>query len=96
MAQRLGAIFIAAALGPVSYAGRCIMSRRVKEGLAELSPDNLLGGVERGIETVASATSLPKSYVHKLLPMAQLHALAARIAERQREAVTQWDIHTGH
>lgn len=96
MAQKLGAIFIAAALGPVSYAGRCIMSRRVKEGLAELSPDNLLGGVERGIETVAGATSLPKSYVEKLLPMDQLHGLAARIAERQREAVTQWDIHTGH
>jgi len=96
MSQKLGAIFIAAALGPVSYAGRCIMSRRVKDGLAELSPDNLLGGVQRGIETVAAATSLPKSYIERLLPMDQLHALAASIADRQREAVTQWDIHTGH
>lgn len=96
MSQKLGAIFITAALGPVSYAGRCIMSRRVTEGLAELTPDNLLGGVERGVETVAAATSLPKRYVSDLLPMAQLHALATHIAARQEEAAKQWDIHTSH
>jgi hypothetical protein len=96
MSQRLGVIFINAALGPVSYAGQCIMARRVKDGLSELSPDNLLGGVNRGIQTVAAATALPARYVENLLPMARLHGLAESIAKRQSEAARQWDIHTGH
>ena len=96
MSQKLGALFISAALGPVTYAGSCIMAQRVKDGLAELNPDSLMGGVNRGVATIADATGLPSEHIERLLPMPQLRRLAERIGPKQRTALTQWDIHTSH
>lgn len=96
MAKKLGVLFLNAAMGPLNYAGQCIMQRRVKEGINELAIESLMGGVERGIESVAHAAGLPVSYVSNLLPMNELQQVAARIAENQRAAVEQWEVHTGH
>ena len=96
MAQQLGALFINAALAPVSYAGTCIMAQQVKQGLNELTAANLLGGVMRGIETVSAATGLPRAYISSLLPMDRVQGLGQRIAEHQLVAAQQWDVHAGH
>ncbi len=96
MAAKLGRLFLNAALGSVSYAGRCIMARKVKTGLQELSSENLMGSLQRGIETVAKEVGLPHSYVTALLPADDLHALIDRIHNNQKICVEQWDVHTGH
>ena len=96
MAQGLGALFITAALGPVNYAGTCIMARKVDEGLDQLTAQHLVAGMDRGIATVVAATGLPRRYVAGLLPMAELLDLSARIGRNQQVAKAQWKLHTGH
>jgi hypothetical protein len=96
MADKLGVLFLNAAMGPLNYAGQCIMQRRVKEGINELAAESLMGSVERGITTVANAAGLPPTYVANLLPMDEIRQVAARIAENQRIAMQQWEVHTGH
>lgn len=96
MADKLGVLFLNAAMGPLNYAGQCIMQRRVKQGINELAIESLMGAVERGIGAVAKAAGLPPGYVHNLLPMNEIALVAARIAENQRVAMEQWEVHTGH
>ena len=96
MADKLGVLFVNAAMGPLNYAGQCIMQNRVKTGINELAIESLLGAVERGIATVAKAAGLRASYVENLLPMAEIRQVADRIATNQRAALEQWEVHTGH
>ncbi len=96
MAGKLGEQFLNIAQGPVSYAGRCIMARQVDAGLAELTVDNLLGAVERGVATVAKAVGVPPGEVSRLLPFEELRTLVERIESNQRAAAEQWQVHTGH
>ncbi len=96
MAAQLGSKFMTVAFGPVAYAGRCIMARQVDAGLAQLTVDNLMGGVEQGIDTVSKSVGVPSAYVSKLLPMDALRELIQRIENNQRIATGQWQVHTGH
>ncbi|MBW2457715.1 MAG: hypothetical protein JRI68_24640, partial [Deltaproteobacteria bacterium] len=96
MAAKLGEQFLNIAQGPVSYAGRCIMARQVDAGLAELTVDNLLGAVERGVATVAKAVGVPADEVSRLLPIDELRKLVERLEANQRAAAEQWRVHTGH
>lgn len=96
MAGKLGEQFLNIAQGPVNYAGRCIMARQVDAGLSELTVDNLLGAVERGIATVAKAVGVPTGEVLRLLPIDELRTLVERIEANQRAASEQWKVHTGH
>ncbi len=96
MADKLGVLFLNAAMGPLNYAGQCIMQSRVEQGLRELAAESLLGAAERGIAAVASSAGLPTSYVENLLPMIELRQVAGRIADNQRAALSQWQLHTGH
>ncbi len=72
MAAKLGATFLIGAMGPVNYAGGCIISSRVPEGLRELTPDSLYGGVRRGIEESAKRVGVDVKDVERLLPMAEI------------------------
>jgi hypothetical protein len=96
MADKLGNLFLSAAMGPLNYAGQCIMQSRVPNGLAELAVDSLMGAFRRGVQTVAKAAGLPQSTVEGLLPMAEIDVVAQRIAQNQRVAVDQWQVHAGH
>ncbi len=96
MADKLGILFLNAAMGPLNYAGQCIMQNRVKNGIGELAAESLLSAVERGIGTVSHAAGLPSSSVANLLPMNEIGQVARRIAESQRVAMEQWEVHTGH
>jgi hypothetical protein len=92
---KLGAILMRCALGPVSYAGQCIMASKVPEGLRELAPEGLWGGLERGIGEVAKKVGVGAPDVASLLPMAELQATMARLGARQGEAVAAWQLHAG-
>ncbi len=95
MAERLGALFMNAAMGPLNYAAQCIVQQRVKEGIHEVAADPLAAAVQRGIETVAQTAGLPASYVTDMLPMAELKQVSARIKQHQEHAMRQWEAHTG-
>jgi hypothetical protein len=95
MATKLGAIFMRCAVGPVSYAGGCIIGRRVPEGLRELSIDNLEAGLRRGIFETATRAGVRVQDVEALLPMAELRATGQRLAQSQPRAMTAWGLHAG-
>jgi hypothetical protein len=95
MAARLGASFLVGALGPVNYAGTCLMASRVPEGLHELSPESLSGGVERGIAETAKRVGVGIPDVEQLLPMSEIRTLVARIGVSQNNAVQAWHMHAG-
>src|SRR6188474_1677213 len=83
-------------MGPVSYAGQCIMSARVADGLRELAPEGLTGGFERGISEVASRSGLRKRDVEKLLPIPEVRYAAMRLQSTQIRAAAAWQAHAGH
>lgn len=95
MATKLGAIFLRCAIGPVSYAGGCILGRRVPEGLRELAIDNLDAGLRRGIFETAQRAGVRVQDVEAQLPMAEIRATAQRLAFSQPRAMTAWGMHAG-
>jgi hypothetical protein len=95
MANKLGAAFLRCALGPLNYAGGCILSSNVADGLRELSVDNLHGGLERGIGEAARQVGVRAADVERLLPMDQIEAAAARLDAAQRQAVQVWASYAG-
>ena len=95
MATKLGAIFLRCAIGPVSYAGGCILGRRVLEGLRELAIENLDAGLRRGIFETAQRAGVRVQDVEALLPMAEIRATAQRLAFSQPRAMTAWGMHAG-
>src|SRR6185436_2421023 len=62
----------------------------------ELSADNLHGGFKRGIEDAAQQVGVGVADVERLLPMADVHAAAARLDAAQRNAVDAWATYAGH
>lgn len=96
MAAKLGGTFLVCAGGPVNYAGQCILSSRVADGLRELTPDSLYGGFRRGVEESAKRVGVSPADVERLLPMEQVRGLAARLAASQQSAVQAWSTHAGH
>ena len=95
MANKLGAAFLRCSLGPLNYAGGCILSSKVADGLGELSAENLHGGLTRGISEAAQQVGVPKSEVERLLPMAEINAVALRLDQAQRSALQAWGAHAG-
>jgi hypothetical protein len=93
--SRLGSLFLTAALGPLQYAGQCIMARRIDDGLRQLSGQDVLAAYERGIASVAQEVGVSPATVASLLPLADMTALAARIAHNQQHAIEQWHLHAG-
>ena len=96
MAAKLGGTFLIGANGPVSYAGQCILSSRVADGLRELTPESLFGGFRRGVEESAKRVGVGVTDVERLLPMEQVRGLIARITVSHRNAVEAWNMHAGH
>ncbi|MEJ7733777.1 MAG: hypothetical protein WKG00_31850 [Polyangiaceae bacterium] len=96
MANRLGATFFRCAMGPVSYAGQCIMAGRVKEGLAELARDGLMGAWQRGVSDVASGAGTAVADVEGLLPRDEVQAAADLLHESQKRAAEAWQTYAGH
>lgn len=95
MAARVGATFLVGALGPVNFAGGFILASRVPEGLHELAPDNLFGGVQHGIAQTAKRVGVGAQDVERLLPMSELRSIIARIGLSQKNAVLAWSMHAG-
>lgn len=95
MGPRLGGMFATGALGPVHYAGQCILARRVEEGLKELSVDSLRGGVARGILQAAQRIGVPSSEIQRLLPMVELDQILLRLAASQPRALDAWRMYAG-
>jgi hypothetical protein len=96
MAARLGGTFLVGASGPVNYAGQCILSSRVADGLRELTPDSLYGGFRRGVEESAKRVGVGTADVERLLPMDQVRSLVNRLTISQQNAVSAWTMHAGH
>lgn len=96
MANQLGAAFLRCSLGPLNYAGGCIISTKFAEGLNELSSDNLYGGLSRGIEETARHAGVGVADVERLLPMSDVRAAAARLDAAQKGAVAAWQMYAGH
>lgn len=95
MAAKLGGTFLVGANGPVNYAGQCLLSSRVADGLRELAPDNLYGGFRRGIEESAKRVGVGPGDVERLLPMEQVRGLVQRLTLSQHNAAQAWNLHAG-
>jgi hypothetical protein len=96
MGNKLGAAFLRCALGPLHYAGGCIVAGKVAEGLRELTIESLHGGLERGVAEAAGSVGADLADVERLLPMADVKGAAARLDAAQRGAVAAWDIYSAH
>jgi hypothetical protein len=96
MAAKLGGTFLVGASGPVNYAGQCILSSRVADGLRELTPDSLYGGFHRGVEESAKRVGVGTADVERLLPMVEVKNLVTRLTLSQQRAVEAWNLHAGH
>ncbi|APR80554.1 Hypothetical protein A7982_05901 [Minicystis rosea] len=96
MANKLGAAFLRCSLGPLNYAGGCILSSKVENGLSELSTDNLHGGLKRGVEETARQAGVGVADVERLLPMAEINACAGRLDLAQKNALQAWRMYAGH
>ncbi|MBK8253696.1 MAG: hypothetical protein IPK82_13645 [Polyangiaceae bacterium] len=95
MAPRLGGAFATGALGPVHYAGQLILARKPEDGLRELTPDNLAGGVSRGVLQAAQLVGVTPSDIEQLLPMAELSGLWTRIGASQPKVMEVWKTYAG-
>jgi hypothetical protein len=95
MANKLGAAFLRCSLGPLNYAGGCILQSKVADGLGELSADNLHGGLTRGISEAARNVGVRPADIERLLPMAEIQAAAARLDQAQQSALHAWGAHAG-
>lgn len=88
-------MFATGALGPVHYAGQCILARRVEDGLRELAVDNLRGGVTRGLIQAAQRVGVTPREIESVLPMPELAALLQRLAVSQPKAMEVWHAYAG-
>jgi hypothetical protein len=96
MANKLGAAFLRCSLGPLNYAGGCILAGKIPEGLNELGADNLHGGFKRGVEEAAKHVGVGARDVERLLPMGDVQAASAVLDAAQKGAVEAWRMHAGH
>jgi hypothetical protein len=90
MAHDLGAVFFGQALESAGRAGRLLADGEVDAGLAQLTREELIGGVRRGVEAVAKAAGVPALQVYQRLPMAELEAQVEALQEHQRRASSRW------
>jgi hypothetical protein len=95
MAVKLGGTFMTCAMGPVNYAGACIQASRMPGGIQALAPEGLLGGFQRGVEQAAKLAGVRVEDVERILPVAEVRALAAQLAISQRAALQAWSVYAG-
>jgi hypothetical protein len=95
MARSLSALFLRCALDPLLRAARCFDARNVDGALDELTREQLLAGLRRGVETVAKAAGHAPFELFKRMPMPMLDLLAGRLASSQAEAVARWRAYPG-
>ncbi|HVY47977.1 MAG TPA: hypothetical protein VHB21_18950, partial [Minicystis sp.] len=95
MAARLGKVLARCALGPLNYAGSLMMASRVPEALNELTPDNLHGGLVRGIVETSKMAGVRHEDVADLLPREEIRAAAASLGVSQQAALAAWNRHAG-
>lgn len=90
MARDLGAEFASRALESAGRAGRLLAAGNVEEGLAQLTREELIGGVRQGVETVAKAAGVAPLDVFKRLPMADLEAQVEGLERHRCRAFERW------
>lgn len=95
MAPRLGGVFATGALGPVHFAGQCILQKRVEQGLGELTVENLRGGLGRGVLQAAQLVGVGTKEIEGLLPHRDLEAILQRIAVSQPAVMAAWKMYAG-
>jgi hypothetical protein len=95
MVNKLGAAFLRCAVGPLNYAGGCIVAGKIPDGLRELSADSLHGGFKRGLEEAAHQVGVGLSDVERLLPIADVDVAAARLDAAQKAALGAWAMNAG-
>ncbi len=92
---RLGKVLARCAFGPLNYAGSLVMASRVPEALNELTPENLHGGLMRGVDETAKLAGVRPNDVNGLLPLAEIDAAARSLGASQRAALDAWHRHAG-
>jgi hypothetical protein len=95
MAPRIGSTLLRCALGPVNYAGSLIVSSRVQEGIKELSPESLHGGLKRGIEETAKLAGMRPQEVEAMLPVYEIRVAVTSLTVSQKAAADAWNTHAG-
>ena len=88
--RRIAGVFLRAAMGPVEYAGGCIMGNKIVTGLEELAPEGLVDALRRGIGDVAKLAGVARSEVESLLPMTDMQSIAQRLRQSQPRALDAW------
>lgn len=96
MAQRLGPLFLRSAFGPVNYAGSCIMARQVVIGLRELTAENLMSALRRGVGNVARESGVRPQDVERFLPLDEMSKLAAELDAAAKRALDVWSRYASH
>ncbi|NUO54789.1 MAG: hypothetical protein HOV80_38600 [Polyangiaceae bacterium] len=94
-ASKIGGVFLRAASGPLQYAASCISGNKIVKGLEELAPSGLVDAYHRGIGEVARMVGVPKSEVERVLPTAEVAAVAERMNFSQPRALSAWQTHAG-
>ncbi len=92
---RLGKVLARCAFGPLNYAGSLVMASRVPEALNELTPENLHGGLVRGVDETAKLAGVRPSDVNQLLPTTEIDGAAQSLGASQRAALAAWHRHAG-
>ena len=95
MSAKISGTFLRAALGPIQYAAGLVTSNKVRQGIEELSPDSLVGGLKRGIREVAALVGVDGRDIERVMPMAQVRELEERLSVSQPAAVAAWNLHAG-
>ena len=93
--RRIAGVFLRAAMGPVEYAGGCIMGNKIVTGLEELAPEGLVDALRRGIADVAKLAGVARAEVEALLPMGDIGIVAQRLRVSQPRALAAWRQHAG-
>jgi hypothetical protein len=95
MTNKLAASFVRCAVGPLHYAGGCLLSGKVPEGLRELAAESLHGGFKRGVEEAAKDAGVSVADVEHLLPIGDVNLASVHLDTAHRSAIAAWDMYAG-
>ncbi len=94
-ATRIAGAFLRAAMGPVEYAGSCIVANKIETGLVELGPEGLSDAYRRGIADVARLVGVTSSEVEAILPAQEVGSALDRLRSSHPRALQAWRSHAG-
>jgi hypothetical protein len=95
MANKLGASFVRCAIGPLNYAGGCLLSGKVPDGLRELAAESLHGGFKRGVAEAAKDAGVSVADVEQLLPMGDVNLASVHLDTAHQKAMAAWSMYAG-